>query len=222
MPHLPSMKRYWNSNVTSRAIKGEKEDIIKIFETFVGNQENIIECAYLGVRGLWGIGHHCWAAVTERRFSVITLGPFRGINYQDIFVDRVDRVQFSQPSWLAYSNAVVVATFGVIASFPLGKMGLLLLSMITGQDAGEIARELTMESVLSDGWSILLASIFYAVAFTVAWYSALQIARRFIKRGIECRSKAVSVDAFCDPANTESALSLMRHIAHIREHVMQR
>lgn len=192
----------WDASLTSKAKKGDTGSIETMFRTFIGTEESIHECAYLGVRGLWGFGHHCWAAVTDRRFSTIVISPFRGVRYQDIFADRIDRVRFHQPSGLVYFMSAV---------------GTALLAPGIQEfifDNGQIASELSPET----GWGILLFAALFACYLVMVFYFSLAVARRLIKRGIECKSRNICVDVFCEPSSTGDGLRLLRQIAHLREH----
>jgi|GEM_PF-2010606 len=201
----------WDETLSSKAIAGDVDSIKAMFQTFMGNQEQILDCSYLGIRGLWGLGHHCWAAVTDRRFATITLSPLRGVRYQDVFVDRVDRVQFHQPSGFAYIWFVIGGTISAI--FGSGALGVISEEM----DIGLLGPLEDIIESLDIGWSVLFLSLVLGVILVVAWYLSLALARRFIKRGIECRTRNACVDAFCDPAATPDGLRLMRRIAHMRD-----
>jgi hypothetical protein len=209
-----------------QAVGGDQTAIKKLFETFVGTREPVSDCAYLGVRGLWGFGHHCWAAVTERRFATLTVGPLGDIRYQDIFADRVDRVQFQQPSGFVLAGAVVGIMFGVFSCFTgFASFVGAFASLVFEDDFDFEDNAFTdyLELIAADwdgipGWDVLLISLATAIALFTSLYIALAIARRFIKRGIECRSKSASVETFCEGSATPHALRIMRQVAVVRDH----
>jgi hypothetical protein len=179
------------SGTVAEAVKGEEESVKKLFRTFLPEGETIVECAYLGVQGLWGFGRHCWGCVTERRFAKIVIGPLRGVYYEDVFGDRIDRVEFLQPSGWQYLTFIGVAAFSTFG-FCLGLV----------QEAE---------------WSPWISAALVALPQPFAWYFGLAAGRRLIKRGIVCGAHREKVNVYCDPEFTIQGIRLLRRVSELRE-----
>jgi hypothetical protein len=189
--HSAAAKLSVKSGTVAEAVRGDEESVRKLFRTFLPEDETIVECAYLGVQGLWGFGRHCWGCVTQRRFAKIVIGPLRGVYYEDIFGDRIDRVEFLQPSGWQY--------FGFIAGVSVSVLGFCL--------------GLAEEMNLFDWRGALLL----ALPLPFAWYLGLAAGRRLIKRGIICRAHREKVEVYCDPEFVAKGIRLLRGVSELRE-----
>ena len=69
-----------------------------MFSQFIPAEEKIYRVEYLGVQGLWGIGTHSFACVTERRVSSIRVKLFGAVEYQDASLEYLNSGAIQHPS----------------------------------------------------------------------------------------------------------------------------
>lgn len=111
-------------SLMQRAKNGDPVALEKMFQQFIPEEEKIIAAEYLGVKGLWGIGSHSFACVTNRRVAAIKTGFLGEVIFQDGAMEYINSGVIYQPSklWLyVVSFFVVVCTVGI---------GVLLLPLV--------------------------------------------------------------------------------------------
>ena len=110
-------------NLLQRAKQNDSEAIATMFRQFLPEDEHVMLAEYLGVLGVWGIGTHSFAAVTDRRVAGMRVQILGGVTYQDGFLEYLNSGMVHQPSKLLlyiYVAIISVVTLGI---------GLLLLPL---------------------------------------------------------------------------------------------
>jgi hypothetical protein len=87
-----------SQSLLERAKTNDREALETMFAQFLPPGETIVNCQYLGVLGLWGIGTHSFAAVTQRRAATLRISLLGGIDYQEGALEYVNSAQVHQPS----------------------------------------------------------------------------------------------------------------------------
>jgi hypothetical protein len=109
--------------VLSRAKRNDREALAAMFSRFLPDEEPVLAAEYLGVEGMWGLGTHSFAAVTNRRVAAIRVRIFGEVIYQDAALEHINSSVIFQPSIVMlylYVGAVTIMTAG---------LGLLLLPL---------------------------------------------------------------------------------------------
>ncbi len=86
------------SSLLSQAKENDSNAIEVMFRQFIPEDERIHYVQYLGLKGLWGIGTHEFACLTDRRVADITVKYFGEVNYQDGYLECVTSSIIHQPS----------------------------------------------------------------------------------------------------------------------------
>lgn len=102
-----------------------------MFSQFLPRGERVIECHYLGVLGLWGIGTHSFAALTPRRFATLRISLLGGVSYRDGSLEYLNSAAVFQPSKIKlYATAVLVSLFAFLVGLANGiAVGIVLLAL---------------------------------------------------------------------------------------------
>jgi hypothetical protein len=111
------------ASILERAKQHDPNAIRVMFRQFVPENEDIIGVEFLGTQGVWGLGTHSFACVTDRRIAALKVKLFGEMTYQDGTLDAVNSGVIYQPSKLLmylFVAAVSILTFG---------LGLLLLPL---------------------------------------------------------------------------------------------
>jgi len=112
------------ASILQRAKANDVQAITTMFQQFVSPDEEIYFAEYCGVQGLWGLGRHCFACLTNRRVASLTVGLFGFIVYQDGFLEYGNSGVIYQPSklWLYLFGgwAAFVALALALISFAAG------------------------------------------------------------------------------------------------------
>lgn len=124
-------------SVRDRAIAGEQDALETLFGQFIPQGEQIVECRYMGVLGIWGIGTHSFAAITPNRAASLKMSMLGGVLYQDGPLEYVNSAAIFQPSKVGlYINVAVtmlVLGFLAITGFatwaPLGVLFIILMPL---------------------------------------------------------------------------------------------
>jgi hypothetical protein len=103
-----------DDSLVARAKANDRQALETMFSQFLPEGEQIVDCQYLGVLGLWGIGTHSFAAVTSRRVATLRISLLGGIQYQEGALEYVNSAAAHQPS-------IVSLYFGV-ARYALGTL----------------------------------------------------------------------------------------------------
>lgn len=109
-------------SLLDRAKAGDAEAIHTMFRQFHCEDERIIEVEYLGVRGLWIFGEHCWACLTDRRAGSLRVGKAGEVFYQDALLEGINSGAVYQPSLMPLYYAI-----GLLILLALGTFGVTLL-----------------------------------------------------------------------------------------------
>ena len=89
------------SELKQRAVRGDSDAIATMFRQFLPPDEPVQDAAYLGVRGLFGIGEHCFGAVTDRRVAGLRVGILGGVAYNEASFEHINSSFIFNPSRLA-------------------------------------------------------------------------------------------------------------------------
>ena len=108
-----------SANVLTKAISGDKESIMLLFQPFVKN-ETILKSNYFGKLGLWLWGTHSFAAITDTKIVALQIGPFGQIIYQDGDIKHVNSGIIYQPRvlWLYIISFLLCCTIIGILFIP--------------------------------------------------------------------------------------------------------
>lgn len=120
---LPGTINGPQTSLLTRAKQHDPRAIATMFRQFVPEDEEILAVEFLGTQGVWGLGTHSFACVTNRRVAALKVRLFGEIAYQDGTLEHVNSAVIYQPSKLVlylYVLAIAIATFGI---------GLLLLPL---------------------------------------------------------------------------------------------
>ena len=71
-----------------------------MFKQFITKDEQIYNAQYLGIQGIWGIGTHSFACLTNRRVADISIGRFSELTYQEGYLEFINSGVLFQPSKL--------------------------------------------------------------------------------------------------------------------------
>ena len=102
-----------SESLIARAKENDQEALATMFSQFLPAGESVVDCQYLGVLGLWGIGTHSFAAVTPRRAATLQISLLGGIHYQEGALEYVNSAGAHQPSQV--SLYLGIARYGLIA-----------------------------------------------------------------------------------------------------------
>ncbi len=108
-------------SILQRAKLNDPDALAVMFRQFVPNDETILAAQFLGTQGVWGIGIHSFACVTDSRIAAIQVKLFGEVTYQDGSLEHVNSAVIFQPS-----KAVLYLFIIASAILTLG-IGLLLL-----------------------------------------------------------------------------------------------
>lgn len=85
-------------NIKKRARAGDRAALEVMFRQFIPADEAIEDVAFLGERGLFGLGTHSFAAVTDRRVASLQLSMLGRVTYRDGYHEHVNSSAVMQPS----------------------------------------------------------------------------------------------------------------------------
>lgn len=86
------------SSLLEKARENDPKSIETMFRQFIPHDERIHYIQYLGLKGLWGVGTHEFACLTDRRIADITVGRFGEVSYQDGYLECINSTVIYQPS----------------------------------------------------------------------------------------------------------------------------
>jgi hypothetical protein len=86
------------SALLARAKADDAAAIATMFAQFIPGDEHLVSGHYMGVLGLWGIGNHSFAGVTQRRLVVLRISLLGGVVYQDAAIEHTNSAAMFQPS----------------------------------------------------------------------------------------------------------------------------
>ena len=105
-----------NASLLDRACREDPAALATVFGEFLPAGETILDVRYLGLKGLWGLGTHSFACVTDRRVAVLELKLLGGVEYHDGALEELNSGIINQPSRLGLYVFVAVTallTLGV-------------------------------------------------------------------------------------------------------------
>lgn len=108
-------------SILQRAKLNDPAALEVMFRQFVPNDETILAVQFLGTQGVWGIGVHSFACVTDRRIAAIKVKLFGEVAYQDGSLEHVNSAVVYQPS------KALLYLFVIASSILTLGIGLLLL-----------------------------------------------------------------------------------------------
>ena len=91
----------FESSVLQQAVNGDKEAITKMFQAFLGTEEQILDVRYFGSHGLLMNKTRSFVCLTDKRIATIEHGSFNRVCYQDAFIEGVNSGIIYQPSVFA-------------------------------------------------------------------------------------------------------------------------
>ena len=69
----------FESSILEKAIRGDKNAISTMFQSFIGNDEQILDARYFGCHGILFSKTRSFVCLTDKRLSRIEYGPMRKI-----------------------------------------------------------------------------------------------------------------------------------------------
>ena len=126
-----------DKSLVDRACRGEDDALHTIVRQFIGGDERIDSCEYLGMLGIPPFGLKSFAVVTPKRVGTLRIGWLGYVEYQDAPLEYTVSGLIAQPSklalylWLALSTLFVLAADFVLfaAVGPWSWLGLLSLAL---------------------------------------------------------------------------------------------
>jgi hypothetical protein len=116
-------------SILERAINNDSEALKIMFGQFIPEDEQVYLTQYLGLKGIWGMGTHSFACVTNRRIADISVGRFSEVIYQDGYLEFINSTVLYQPSKLALYLFVLTWLFlGVPTAFTISVLTTPLLN----------------------------------------------------------------------------------------------
>ncbi|NEN92956.1 MAG: hypothetical protein F6K48_30320 [Okeania sp. SIO3H1] len=102
-------------SILSSATRNDQQALLTMFKQFITEDEKVYYLQYLGCEGIWGIGNHSFACLTERRVADITVGRFGEVTYQDGYLESINSSIIYQPSklglYFAIGFSIILALF---------------------------------------------------------------------------------------------------------------
>jgi hypothetical protein len=120
----PIQKSALTGSIVRRGIRQDPEAIEVLFRQFISDQEPIIFASYFGLKGIWHIGSHSFACLTNRRVASLQIGWLGQVLYHDAYLEECSAVSIRQPSQLLFyliNLIFITATYG---------LGLLLMPLL--------------------------------------------------------------------------------------------
>jgi hypothetical protein len=88
------------ATLLDRARREDPAALATIFAEFLPPAERIVDVRYLGLKGLWGVGTHSFACVTDCRVAVLEIKLLGGVEYHDGALEELNSGVINQPSRL--------------------------------------------------------------------------------------------------------------------------
>jgi FHA domain len=122
--------------VYRRAIRNDKNSVRDMFNGFLGRNEQVIDCGYLGSLGIFFPTHSFWC-VTDARVCGMMVNYAGWVNFQFGFIKALNRASFNQPSliglwltlifWFLFAIVMLVQSIYLLINFAMfvGILGLL-------------------------------------------------------------------------------------------------
>jgi hypothetical protein len=108
-------------SLLDRGKAGDRVAIESMFRQFLPEEEELLLADYFGVQGLWWVGRHSFACLTNRRVASIMVGAWGEVVYQDGLLEHHNSSVVYQPGLLGlyvlsalYIIVSLVFTFGIL------------------------------------------------------------------------------------------------------------
>lgn len=181
-------------SLISRARAGDKQAIETMFRQFIPPDEPIDSVAFLGLKGLLGIGVHSFGALTARRAASLEVTALGGLTYSDGYHEHINGTVVFHPSRLLQ----------IIVSYSIGIFWVVLLATLLLSEGSRLGKVFGVLAVL--GLIILTipitAKLFY----------------HFVKSGLVLVVReGVSVMVFADRNSLPIANQLSQRASQLRE-----
>lgn len=139
-------------NLLNDAKDGNIQALRYMFYQFLPQEEKIIHADYYGYFGFWFVGFHSFACLTEKRLTILQIGPFKKVIYRDGFYENMTSGAVMQPSkfWLYFWNILGALLFLAVGTV----IGVFILGFLVNQ-----ILELFIDPLFL-GIASLIASIF--------------------------------------------------------------
>jgi hypothetical protein len=191
-------------SLLSRAKSNDTRAIATMFQQFLSPDEEISSVEYTGVKGLWGLGTHCFACVSNRRLAALQVGLFGKVTYQDGYLEYTNGGEIHQPSKLGFYVSMVGAA---VTALSLGVSVFGLGTFVAGQVGGILGM---LAAVLAGVLMFLVAALTF-VLIGKAYY-------RFVKSGLVwVIREGTSVDVFTNRSKLTRANHLYRVCTQLRD-----
>ena len=182
-------------SLVDRACLGDDDALHTIIRQFIGADERIESCEYLGMLGIPPFGLKSFAVLTPKRVGSLRIGWLGYVEYQDAPLEYTVSALIAQPSKLALYLWLVLNTI-VVLTLDLGLFASL------------------------GSWSVLgVLSLFLApLGLALAWLVSVRLYYAFRKCGILWAVReGLSVYAFTNRGRMNVANRLHRRIFELRE-----
>ncbi|GJQ30209.1 MAG: hypothetical protein HBSAPP03_20930 [Phycisphaerae bacterium] len=113
----PSSQITIQTSLLDRAKASDPDAIATMFRQFLSEGEQVVEVEYLGVRGIWVFGEHCWACLTDRRVACLRVGKASEVFYQDALIEGINSGAVYQPSLMPLYIGIGVLILAALATF---------------------------------------------------------------------------------------------------------
>lgn len=192
------------ASLFDRAKANDQGAVVTMFQQFMSPDEDVYFAEYCGVLGIWGIGTHCFACLTNRRIAALQVGLFGKVLYQDGYLEHTNSGVIYQPSllWL-YLWGIGGLLFGLFGTIGLFSAAADLWNAIGG------------------AWGLLAAilTLVLGVGFlTLAFFLGVKLYHAFNKCGLLWWIReGVSVHIFTNRSKLSRANHLYRLCTQLRD-----
>jgi hypothetical protein len=146
-----------DKSLVDRACLGDASALNAILRQFIGTEETIEWCDYLGTYGVQPFGRKSFAVLTPRRIGALQIGWLGFVFYQDAPLEFVVSAAIAQPSKLALYVWLTINTLLVLVGDFLLFSGVVRPGSILG-----VVALLVMALVLAIAW-VFTVRFYYAV-----------------------------------------------------------
>lgn len=185
------MRIKFEQSLFDKAIKDDEESIRTMFGQFFSPSEAIERVDYLGVRGIFPFRSYSFSCLTNERVASLEVGPFKKVEYDDVWHESVNGAEIKQPSKLGLYIGLIILAALFLLSWTDDIVRFAMADLLDS-----IGYSIGWDSIPADGFlSLLLELLVYFLLFNFFIYSYY----RLIKCGLvfKIREKD-SVFLFCD------------------------
>lgn len=183
-------------SLLARARNNDPNAVEVMFRQFLMPGETLFFAEFLGTEGIWGIGTHSFAALTDRRLATMRVGAFGEVIYQDGLLEFINSTVVHQPS----------------------KLGLYLLWFL----AWGAALFITLSVTSVGGLFVILGLVLGLLVGFMLMVAATRLFYRFAKCGaVWWIREGVAVYAFCNRKRLVRVNALTRQVVQLRDALIQ-